>query len=340
MLKEPENILVLRLGGIGEVLAITPALRAVRSRFERAWITLLAERPACEMARGWVDEVVEANAPYRAGAPTSFLSPRLYVESMRLVERVLLRKYDLFLDFHHLFGWRHGIKPLLVSLLSRAPERVGFGNGFFLTRPVPDPDDRHMTERNRSFLAALGIEIADTRPSLSVSAADQEWVDSLLQAIDRAPGRIIAISPGSSRPVTRWGSDRFREAAVRLSRRHPIVLVGTKDERALCDSVGVGTNLAGRTTVGRLAALLNRCALLVSNDSGPLHMAYALGTPVVGILRPLEYRRWGSYADTRRYRAFYREGSGAGEGRTLPLITVDEVVRAAEELLHENPPRP
>jgi ADP-heptose:LPS heptosyltransferase len=341
MPRDPESILVLRLGGIGEVLAITPALRALRERFARSRITLLAERPACELAAEWVDDVVEADTPYRAGGLASLFSARFYTEGVDLVERLLRRKYDLFLDFHHLFAWRHAVKPFLVSLLSRAPRRIGFGAPFFLTDPVADPDDRPMVERNRAILAPLGIALSDTRPSLSVAPADQEWVDALLGATGLAGRRLIVLSPGSSRPVTRWGAERFRETALRLSSRGTIVVVGSAGERALCESVAAGAvNLAGHTTVGRLAALLGRCALLVSNDSGPLHMAFALGTPVVGIFRPGEIIRWGSYGDARRFRALSRDGTGAEEGRTLPLVTVDEVVAAAGALLDAHPPRP
>ncbi len=341
MPKDPERILALRLGGIGEVLAVTPSLRAVRERFPRARITLLAERPSYEVALPWVDDVVVAQGPFRAGAIGSLLHPGLYAELLRLIEQLLSRKYDLFLDFHHLFARRHAIKPFLVALLSRARRRVGFGPGFFLTDPVPDPDDRHMAERNRAFLSPLGIGIEDSTPILRVSPADQEWVDALLAALQLEGSRIIAIAPGSSRPVQRWGADRFRDAASRLSRRAKIVVVGSPQERGLGDAIASGAlNLAGRTTVGRLAGLFRRCALLVANDSGPLHMAYAVGTPVVGLFRPGEVRRWGSYAETRRFRALSKEGPGAQEGKTLPLISVDEVVNAAEELLGENTPRP
>ena len=340
MFRNPENILVLRLGGIGEVLAVTPALRAVRSRFDRAWITLLAEDPACEVARGFVDEVVRANVPYRAQGPASLLRPSFWEESALLAGRVLRRKYDLFLDFHHAFAWRHKLKPLLASLVSRAPRRVGFGRAFFLTDRVPDPDDRPMFERTRGILSALGIPLTDARPTLSVDPADQEWVDALLEALRLSGKRVIAVSPGSSRRVARWGVDRFRETVARLSRHGAVVAVGTAGERSLADALGKGViNLAGRTTVGRLAALLRRCALLVSNDSGPLHMASALGTPVVGIFRPLERRRWGAYDDPLRFRALSREGPGAEEGRTLADISVGEVVAAAEDLLHANPAR-
>src|SRR5262245_35514267 len=169
MPRDPENILALRLGGIGEVLAITPSLRAVRERFSRARITLLAERPSCEVALPWVDEVVVAQGPFRAVALKSLFEVEFYSDSLRLVERLLRRKYDLYLDCHHLFAWRHAIKPLLVSLLTRAPRRVGFGSGFFLTDGVPDPDDRHMSERNAALLAPLGIRLEDSRPLLSVT---------------------------------------------------------------------------------------------------------------------------------------------------------------------------
>ena len=340
MSREPESILALRLGGIGEVLAITPSLRALRERFSRSRITLLAERSAGQVARGWVDEVISADAPYRASGMRSMLRPRFTIESVRLVERILRRRWDLFLDFHHLFALRHAVKPVLLSLLSRAPRRIGFGSKFFLTDRVPDPDDRHMTERNRALLEPLGIRVTDTRPSLRVDPADQEWIDSLLDAMGLSGGPLIAVAPGSSRPVTRWGADRFREAAARLAHRGTVVLVGTAGERELCATVAAGApNLAGKTTVGRLAALIRRSALLLSNDSGPLHMAYAVGTPVVGVFRPLEYRRWGAYADPRGIRAFTREGAGAREGLTLPLITVDEVVEACEEFLDETAPR-
>lgn len=330
MARPPDSILVLRLGGIGEVLAITPALRAIRDAWPRARVTLLAERPACEVAGTLVDEVIVANAPYRANGVASLLRPRFYVESMALLEGLLRRRFDLYLDFHHLFGWRHILKPMMIALLSRAPRRVGFTNGtagFFLTDPVPDPDDRHMTERSRALLASLGVTLGDTKPILSVAPGDRAWMDS-----SGLTPPLIAISPGSSRPVTRWGVERFAEVARRLASRGTIVLIGTRDERALCEAIP-GVNLAGKTTVGRVAALLERCSLLVTNDSGPLHIAYALGTPVVGIFRPVEYRRWGAYSDTRRFRAFYREGPGAQEGATLPLITVDEVVAAGLELL-------
>lgn len=338
MPRDPENILVLRLGGIGEVLAITPALRAVRSRFGRAWITLLAERPAGDLAAGLVNEVVEGEAAYRAPGLAALLKPALYRDALGVIRRVLRRKYDLFLDFHHLFAWRHAVKPFFASLLSRAPRRVGFGNGFFLTDRVADPDDRHMTERNRALLAPLGIEVRDLRPSLEVSGADQEWADNLLRTLGLWGKRVIALSPGSSRPVTRWGPERFAALARRLAERGAVVAIGSAAERELAEAVG-GINLAGLTTLGQLLGLLRRCALLVSNDSGPLHMAYALGTPVVGIFRPREYRRWGAYRDARRLRALYREGEGAEEGRTLPLITVDEADAAAQELLDEDPPR-
>ena len=340
MPRDPDHILALRLGGIGEVLAVTPSLRAVRRRFSRARITLLAERPACEVAAPWIDDVVVAQGPFRAGGPGALLRPRFYEESLRLVERLLRRKYDLFLDFHHRFAWRHAVKPFLVSLLARAPRRIGFGSGFFLTDPVPDPDDRSMAERNRAFLEPLGLRVEDTGPILEVSAADQEWVDALLAALGLAGRPLIAVAPGSSRPVQRWGADRFRELAARLAPRGAVVVVGSPDERGLCDEVAAGRpNLAGRTSLGRLAGLFRRASLLVANDSGPLHMAYAVGTPVVGLFRPGEVRRWGSYPDTRRFRALSREGPGAEQGLTLSLITVNDVMAAAEDLLRENPPR-
>jgi ADP-heptose:LPS heptosyltransferase len=341
MSRAPERVLALRLGGIGEVLAITPTLRGVRRAYPKARITLLAERPAGEIARGLVDEIVSADAAFRARGGRALFDPRVLADAARLAGRILGRPFDLFLDFHHRFAWRHGLKPLIVAALARASRRVGFGPGPLLTDPVPDPDDRPMYERNRAFLEALGLPADDVEPRLEVDPADQEWVDALLAALDLPAGRFVAVAPGSSRPETRWGEERFRRAAERLARRGPVVFVGGPDERALCAAAAPpgAVNLAGRTTVGRLAALLRRAAILVANDSGPVHMAYALKTPVVGLYRPGEVHRWGAYPDRRRFRALAREGPGADRGATLPWISVEDVVAAAEELLDANPPR-
>lgn len=342
MSRPPERVLALRLGGIGEVLAVTPTLRGIRRAFPQARITLLAERPAGEVARRWVDEIIGADAVFRARRLGALLDLGVLADAARLAGRLLGRSFDLFLDFHHRFAWRHALKPLLVAALARAPRRVGFGPGMLLTHPLPDPDDRPMYERNRAFLEALGLPCDDLEPRLEVDPADQEWVDALLAALDLPAGRIVAVAPGSSRPETRWGEERFRRAAERLARRGPVVVVGGADERELCAAAAPSgaINLAGRTTVGRLAALLRRAAVLVANDSGPVHLAYAVGTPAVGIYRPGEVRRWGSYPDRRRFRALSCEGPGAHQGATLPRIPIEEVVAAAEELLDANPPRP
>jgi ADP-heptose:LPS heptosyltransferase len=340
MPREPEAILALRLGGIGEILAVTPALRAVRERWPRARIALLAERGPGQAAAPWVDEIVAADAPYRARDGRSLLRPAFWCDSFALAERLFRTRWDLLLDFHHRFARRHALKPFLVAALSRARRRIGFGPGFFLTDPVDDPDDRPMVERSRSLVAPLGIDLPDPKPEVRIAAADREWVDALLEAAGLSGKRLILIAPGSSRPATRWPAAKFREAAVRLSRIGPLIAVGSHDERDLCGEAlpPGGVNLAGRTTLGRLAALLARGAVLVANDSGPMHLAVAAGTPTVGIFRPGERIRWGGYRS--RFRALWKDGPGAEEGRTLDLVGADEVAAAAEDLLGADPARP
>jgi ADP-heptose:LPS heptosyltransferase len=337
MSREPERILALRLGGIGEVLAVTPALRRVRERFPRARMTLLAEEPAGEVAGGIVDEVISVNAVYRAQRLGDLFGGRFLEQSCRLVRGLLRRSFDLFLDFHHRVAWRHAVKPAVVAALSRAPRRVGFDKGragFFLTDPVPDPDEGHMTLRSQRLLPALGITPSWEEPRLEVAEADRRWAAQL-----NLGSPLVAFSPGASASLKRWPVEGFAEVARRLARRATVVVTGSEAERELCARVP-GLNLAGMTRVGQLAALLERCSLLVSTDSGPVHVAYAVGTPVVGIFLPRAFREWGSYRDARRIRALWREGPGAERGATLPLITPDEVVRAAEDLLDAPPARP
>ena len=354
-----KNILVMRLGGIGEILVISPALRAVRERYPDAHITLLGEHPAVDVIRGFdlVDEILVANAVYRAHGLLWMLSPRFYSEILRVTGKLTSRKYDLFLDFQHLFYPRTVLKPLLVGMLSRAPRRIGFdsyGRGFFLTDRIRDDrlEEKHLLYRNRDFLRPLGIE-PDEKIEMRVSGEDEAEADRLAKKWGLTNGEfVIGVNPGSSRPATQWSESRFVEVLQRIAadRAARVVLVGSKDDVPLCDRISRQVpgcvNGAGKTSIGVLAAILNRFDLFLSNDTGPLHIARRQGVPTVGLFRPGEFPIWGSY----------RDKTFAGIRRAVPcapcylyrcshhtcmkLIETKDVLEAVDRVLsHENTAR-
>lgn len=353
-MRDPRNILLMRLGGIGEILAITPALRAVRVQYPRARITLLGEVPAVDVIRGlgMVDEILEANAVYRAHGWRWIVSPGFYSAVFGMIERLTSRKYDLFVSFQHLYYTKAIWKPLLVSLLSRATRRVGFdtaGRGFFLTDRVADDrrEPRHLLYRNRELLAPLGI-VPGERVEMAVTPEERIEAARLAREwkID-GPEFVVGVTAGSSRPATQWMTERFIEVLrdLQIRRKARIVLVGAASDRGVCAeilrSLPECVDASGRISLGTLAALMPFFDLFLSNDTGPIHIAHAFGVPTVGIYRPGEWPIWGSY----------REKNFEGVSRPVPcapcyvyrcahhtclkLVEPRDVLDAAERVLAE-----
>src|SRR4030065_2285010 len=116
LLKEPKNILVMRLGGIGEIIAITPALRAIRKRFPHARIVLLAQYSSYKIIEGagLVDEIIKADEVFAADGLFNMLNYKFISELINLLRRIRADKYDLFLSFQHLYYLRSILKPMLI----------------------------------------------------------------------------------------------------------------------------------------------------------------------------------------------------------------------------------
>lgn len=352
---EPQNILVLRLGGIGEIIAITPALRALRKRYPNANITLFAQHPSYQIidGAGLVNKVVCLNALFGADGLKSMLHPKFVLEFFKLASLLTATRYDLFLDFQHLYYRRSIFKPFVISVLSRASRRIGFNSynrGFFLTDKVDDPRmaRRHLIYRNVEFLKPLGIKIDSFEPIINISSDDITAANNIISGHNLNSNHlIIGINPASSRPATRWGEDRFCALIDKIfdNFNANVVLVGSADENDICERIaksvkGKCINLAGKTTIGQVAGIIKKLNLFISNDTGPLHISYAFRVPTIGIFRPGEYPIWGSYSETDRFAAVYEDVWCAPCYRytcdhhtCMKLVEVDDVYRQVERLL-------
>ncbi|MEW6428717.1 MAG: glycosyltransferase family 9 protein [Thermodesulfobacteriota bacterium] len=211
------------------------------------------------------------------------------------------RRFDAAIDFSADY-------PLAKTLHAKrlgVPERIGFdvaGRGAFLTRPLPVAADSHMVDRLGTLLAPLGLTLADRAPRLAV-AADWRQQPALLRDTDiRRPYAVL--HPGGTYPSQRWPRERFADLARLLARETDIrpLLIGAPGERQLCDEVaaraGISAgNLCGRLSMGGLAALLEGAALLIANNSGPLHLAVAVGCPTVSTMGPTLAEVWWPLGD-------------------------------------------
>ncbi len=193
--------------------------------------------------------------------------------------------YDLCLTPHR------SMRSALLARASRAPLRVSFdrsAGGPLHTHRVPYDPKAHEVRRNLSLLAAIGCSVdVDTPPR--VYPGEREEVE-LARILDRLQARaFVCVAPGSVWPTKRWTTDGFINLVRMLLPTHAVVLLGGADDRVLCSSIAAAVNdvrcisVAGELSWLASAALLRAADVLISNDSAPVHIASAVGTPVVEI---------------------------------------------------------
>ena len=293
-------MLVRATNWLGDAVMTTPALAAVREGFPAARIVLLARPLVAELFRHHpdVDEVMVYERPGRHEGALGRL--RLGVELRR-------RRFDGALLLQNAFD------AALIAFLGRIPERAGYptdGRRILLTVPVPLTRailERHEVEYYLCLLDGLGIP----RPvpatlKLAVTGEERETMATRLASLGIERGApIVAINPGATYgSAKRWYPDRFAAVADALSAEWGarIVVVGSTAETPLAGEIEAAmrnppVNLAGKTTVRELMALLSLSSFLVTNDSGPMHIGAALGVPLVAIFGPTDWRRTSPWSE-------------------------------------------
>jgi lipopolysaccharide heptosyltransferase II len=282
----------------------TPALRLLRERYPAARIDLqVGNKTGCEeviSGAGLFDNVY--NLPYSAGL-------RAWARRIREIRETA---YDLTINEFHSHSWQ---LALLVAA-SGAPHRAGHVTspgwpaefsryGFVFDIGVVMREDEHEIERYLDLVAAVGARpaaLGEVPTFIHLADEDREFARRFLDGEgDDSQSKIIGFQPGSSPTMAwkQWPIDRYRDVIGRLmedSSYSRIVLFGSPAEEEMVRGLarGLGSRVtiaAGKTSVKQVAALIERCDLLVCNDSGLMHAAVAVGTPVVAIYGPTDYRR-------------------------------------------------
>lgn len=294
------KILIVKLSAIGDVIHTLPALCALRCHWPAAQIDWVIEEAAADLVVGhpdldraivsrrkaWIRDLSDHRK--RIGAAEEIKS---FVSELRRT------RYDLVLDFQAL------LKSALVVALARAERKVGFGPGLehmehsyhVLTEKIPPPGmEVHALERNLIMIRALKIPAAKIEYRIPVSAEDRARVDLLLANNGIGPeDAIVAINPVAQWPTKLWPEAHFAALADRIIHRYnvPVVFTGGPDDTQTVARIRKamqrpGLDLSGKTSLRQLAALYQRSRLVVSTDTGPMHLAAAMGTPVVALFGP------------------------------------------------------
>ncbi|MBU1090827.1 MAG: lipopolysaccharide heptosyltransferase II [Candidatus Omnitrophica bacterium] len=338
-----KRIVITRTDRIGDVLLSTPVIKALRDRYADAFIAMIVRPYAKDIVADnpYLDQVIIYD---KGGKQRSWLG------SYRFARNLSKKKFDLAIILHPTNRMH------LISFLAGIPRRVGYNRklGFLLTGGLKydkQLGEKHESEYNFDLLRTLNIETQERNLFMPLREESEEWADELLEDEGiKKSDRLLAINPGASCPSKIWPDQRFAESANRLIEKYGfrvIVISGPREIR-LADKVARGidhpvVNLAGKTSISQLASIIKRCDLFISNDSGPVHIATALGVPVVSIFgrnqQGLSPRRWGPLG--RRDKILHKEVGCikclahhcVEEFKCLKAIEVKDVVQAAESIL-------
>jgi heptosyltransferase I len=350
------RLLVVRLGAMGDILHALPAITALRNahpRWEMGWVVeprwqaLLSapgaeqsdpEKPARSTARPVIDWLHLAAIRDWRDRPLS-LSTLRGIRALRGELRA--RGYDAVIDL------QGAIRSAMVGrlagarrLIGEATPREGAARWLF-TEPVVTRGE-HVIEQDIELVNQVaGDALAPVAPLLPVDQAAESWCDALLASSGTRP--VALINPGAGWGAKRWPVERYAIVARGLIARGLRVLVNTgPGEEQMADRIvkeASGAAIPLATTLSQLIALTRRVTLCIAGDTGPLHLACALGRPVVGIYGPTDPGRNGPYGT--RFRVLRSPASRRDHARRAEpeagLLTIqpEEVLRAADELLAE-----
>jgi predicted lipopolysaccharide heptosyltransferase III len=296
-----KNILLVQLGDIGDVVLTTPTIRAVKETYPDARVSILVFKPYGSLlaADPNLYEVVET-------ARTRGSLFRRLREFVSFARHLRQKHYDLLIDL------RTGDRGAILSFLTRAPVRVGrqgirkqFWHEIFITRVLRNvkeapPPVHPGADQSLRVVRELGIDTADTTPKLYIAPGDRQRAGSLLAESGVAPGtKIVTVNPFSRWKYKEWDNEKWGAVIDRIWETHhiPAVLIGSPEEADGCQNIVTGRegraiNLAGKTTLGELAAVISMSSLHLGVDSAAPHIAAALGTPTVTIHGPTDWRAW------------------------------------------------
>ena len=307
------RLLLIRPDHLGDVLLAAPAGLALRAALPRARIDWLLGPWAADI----IDRAPHADAVMTCEFPGFTRRPKRspwepYVELRRLARRLRERRYDLALILRPDHWW-----GAMLATAAGIPHRLGYGVAEcrpFLTRTLPvderaDSVDRGLAlARLTAELVGRSLQIEEAEPRFTIESAERAWARELIESAGPVERPLVAIHPGSGAAVKNWLPERWRAVGAAVQRTGAgIVLTGSGAEAPLLDEIATGLErppvLAGRTSLGQLAALFERCQVVLGVDSGPLHLAAAVGTPTVRVYGPTDVAVFGPRGDPSVQRA-------------------------------------
>lgn len=337
----PSTFLVITTTGIGDTLWGTPAIEALRGAYPASYIGVLTNSTGYDLLKG--NPNIDALFIFKKGLAGLFSLPKLFKKLRR-------RRFDTAFMFH---VSDRIIWPL--CFFAGVPEIIGIegrnkGLDFILSRTINPRTDIHGIEERIELVKRTGARAVKGGVSFYLSGSERDRMRTLLR--DRGISEdslLIGLHPGAHNPFKCWPAENFVELGNRLKGSFGcrIIITGDGGEKRMADEIASGIadaiSLAGIITLRETAALIERMALFITNDTGPMHIAFALKTPTVALFSPTDPRLCGPW-HAEKVEVIEKPkvcspctGKKCYNPVCMEQITVEEVFARAEVLLRNSP---
>lgn len=294
--KEIKNILVIRLDRLGDLILSLPAINALRQLYASAKITALVNPANVELLSlvKIVDEIIGYDK-----------NKSSLIDVLRLALRLRKSNFDLSVDLCH----GDTVKAALACFLAAIPQRIGYDvniHGFLFTKALTiyDENVRHETDIALDVVRELGFDGHKPEIKINICSEDRVYIERLFTKWNISDNDLIIgfnVGVSSVNPLKAWPKGRFAQLGDWLCKHYgaKIIITGTLEEKRLAEEIRAQMLTrdkvflaAGQTSIGQLCALIKRCHVFVSNNTGAMNVAVALGVPTVVINGPSSKRRW------------------------------------------------
>jgi len=295
------NILIVKLSAIGDVIHTLPSLTALRKLYPDAHITWVVEEAAADLVKNHpdLDAVIISRRKSWSRDFQKGQFRRPWEELQSFIKTVRQRPYDLVIDFHGLF------KSSIIVFFSDGKRKLGYNSlqelsGLFLNEKIPEDMNKHAVERYLDFPRYLGAKIDKARFVLPSNQEAEEKIRILMDEYNLEDKKFIAINPVAYWETKLWSNEKFARLAdlIHDKLQMKVVFTGSAKEPIEKISSSMTTesiNLGGATTLLDLASLYKKARIVITTDSGPMHLAAAVETPVIALFGPTDPSRTGPY---------------------------------------------
>jgi len=329
--RDYQNILIIKPSALGDIVHTLPVLPSLRAAFPAAKLTWLVRKefaPLLDCTEG-LDEVLLFD---RKAMAKWFCCPRAFACFRDFKKQLRDRQFDLVLDLQGLF--RSGVFAKMTGCAMRVgmTEAREFAN-LFHTHQVDRPSDSvHILDYYFAVLKAVGVETCVPECKLTAPAAAQDTIRQKLETNRLMPKQFMVLIPGSAHAYKCWPAEQFAKLAEAFHRQHgwPAVVVGTGSEGVYARAIQAHTatpviDLTGQTSIPELVALFGQAGAVVSNDTGPGHIALATETPGVVLFGNTNPRRLGPYQRPECVVAVDADKRGAEIKDTNPAHRIEAI---------------